>query len=143
MSNKLLPILPLALFVAFGAQQTFGSIIVKDTWIDNTRNDPTPANNYSENGVDLDADGDIEAAWFKGPIASTVTMINPNPGVTPGIMRASLPASGSMSLTSYFTPVALAPSPFRQRDNRSKSPGNSRPLVSTPPLPARACVSDW
>ena len=106
MSNKLLPILPLALFVAFGAQQTFGSIIVKDTWIDNTRNDPTPANNYSENGVDLDADGDIEAAWFKGPSASTVTMINPNPGVTPGIMRASLPASGSMSLTSYFTPVA-------------------------------------
>lgn len=96
----------LALMAAGLIQNSFGDIIVNDTWIDNTRNDPTPANNYSENGVDLDLDGNIESAWFKGPSAFPVTMVNPSPGTTPGIIRGAIPASGSASLTTYFTPTA-------------------------------------
>ena len=41
------------------------AIIVNDTWKDGTDSDPaSPV--YSEYGVDSDADGDLESAWYQG-----------------------------------------------------------------------------
>jgi hypothetical protein len=75
------------------------AIIVNDTWIDGTDDDPaSPV--YSENGLDTDADGDIESAWFQGGDGTL------NPVGTGGPLRGqfSSPTSGSSaSWTSYFT----------------------------------------
>lgn len=80
-------------------------IIVNDTWIDGTRTDPA-ASTYSENGTDVDGDGNIESAWFHaGSSGTSTTVINGSPGVTPGILRTTV-GTGSTSLTTYFAPNA-------------------------------------
>lgn len=76
--------------------------IVNDTWIDGTRTDPA-STIYSEEGSDNDGDGDIESAWYhQGSAGTSTTVINANPGSSPGILR-SLVGTGSTSLTTYFT----------------------------------------
>src|SRR3954454_18695606 len=72
------------------------SLVVNDTWQDATRTDPASPG-YSENGVDSDADGDIESAWFRSGTGSAVT-------ASAGHLVASSGAGTSMSLTTYFTP---------------------------------------
>jgi hypothetical protein len=106
---KKLQKLIIALATGIAVQQSQAAIIVNDTWIDGTRNDPNPLGGFSENGVDADGDGDIESAWFKGPSGFAVSVVNPTPGITPGIIRGAMPASGSASFTTYFTPSNTAP----------------------------------
>jgi hypothetical protein len=80
--------------------------IVSDTWIDGERTQPaSPA--YSENGVDSDGDGNIESAWFRSG-DGTMSVVNANPGVSPGVLRKTLTAAGTSSATwlTYFTPDA-------------------------------------
>ena len=75
------------------------AVIVNDTWRDGNDNQPAPLV-FSENGVDADADGDIESAWFFGGTGT----INPvGPG---GPLRMTMPAgsTSSASYTTYFTP---------------------------------------
>ncbi|HEX4412933.1 MAG TPA: PEP-CTERM sorting domain-containing protein [Lacipirellulaceae bacterium] len=77
------------------------AIIVNDTWKDGSDNEPaSPA--YSEYGVDSDADGDLESAWFQGGAGSL------NPVAAGGPQRADLTGTGasSASWTTYFTPEA-------------------------------------
>src|SRR3954451_11090324 len=74
------------------------AIVVNDTWQDATRTDPASPG-YSENGVDSDADGDIESAWFRSGTGSAVT-------ASAGHLVATSGAGTSMSLTTYFTPEA-------------------------------------
>ncbi len=84
---------------------TQAGIVVNDTWIDGSRTDPAQPT-YSENGVDGDVDGDIESAWYHLGSAGTATsVVNANPGVTPGILRSTV-GTGSTSFTTYFTPEA-------------------------------------
>ena len=75
------------------------AVIVNDTWLDGTRSDPTPANGYAENdgttGTDSDADGNLEAAWFKGG-GGTLAVVAPG-----GPLRGSGNAASSASWTSY------------------------------------------
>jgi hypothetical protein len=74
------------------------SLVVSDTWQDATRTDPaSPV--YSENGVDSDADGDIESAWFKSGTSSAINMSTGHMVAVPG-------AGQSMSWETYFTPEA-------------------------------------
>jgi hypothetical protein len=76
--------------------------VVSDTWIDDSDSDPASPT-YSENGVDADADGDIESAWFQGGDGT----LNPVAGDGPGPLRGefSSPTGGSSaSWTTYFTP---------------------------------------
>lgn len=78
---------------------TQAGIIVNDTWQDADRTDPaSPV--YSENGVDSDADGDIESAWFRSGTGSSTTM-------SPGHMIHAGGTGGSMSLTTYFSPTTV------------------------------------
>jgi len=75
-------------------------VIVKDTWKDGTRSDPA-APTYSENGVDSDADLDIESAWFQGGDGTL------NPLAAGGPLRgrfSSATSTSSASWTTYFTP---------------------------------------
>ena len=74
------------------------ALLVNDTWIDGTRTDPTPANSYSENGTDLDSDGDLESAWFQGGNGTLA------PVGAGGPLRATGGTSSS-SWTTYFTPT--------------------------------------
>jgi hypothetical protein len=94
------------LAVAGVYSQTHAAIIVNDTWKDGTRTDPNSASGYTENGVDLDNDGDIESAWFgAGGTGSSLTVSDQN------TLRATLGPSGSSSFTTYFAkpdaPLAL------------------------------------
>jgi hypothetical protein len=100
---KFVPALVIAIAgVSLTSQAT---IIVNDTWIDGTRNDPAQPV-YSEFITDGDGDGDIESAWYhQGSVGTSTTVVNPNPGSSPGILR-SLVGTGSTSLTTYFTPEA-------------------------------------
>lgn len=84
--------------ITFAAQAV---VLVDDTWIDGTRDDPA-APVYSENGIDLDGDGDIESAWFRGG-GGTLTVSNSSPGTAAGILRGETTTS-SASWTTYFTP---------------------------------------
>jgi hypothetical protein len=69
------------------------AILVNDTWQDNDRSDPaSPV--YSEAGVDLDVDGELESAWFNGG-ASTMS-------TTVGHLTKDLTGS-SANWTTYFT----------------------------------------
>lgn len=71
--------------------------IVRDTWIDGTRNDPaSPV--YSENGTDGDLDGDLESAWFRGGAGVF------NPVGAGGPLRLTQGSASSSSLSTYFTP---------------------------------------
>src|SRR6478609_2940067 len=73
-------------------------LIVNDSWQDGTRTDPaSPV--YSENGVDSDADGNIESAWFKSGTSSAINMSTGHMVAVPG-------AGQSMSIETYFTPEA-------------------------------------
>jgi pectate lyase len=70
--------------------------VVNDTWNDGTRTDPaSPV--YSENGADLDSDGDLESAWFNGNGTLTASA---------GHLNMQVGATSSASWTTYFTPEA-------------------------------------
>jgi hypothetical protein len=75
------------------------AVIVNDRWADGTDSDPASPT-YSENGVDSDADTDLESAWFQGG-AGTLDPIGAG-----GPERGNLTAGGTSSATwtSYFTP---------------------------------------
>ena len=75
-------------------------VLVRDTWKDGTDTDPAPPV-YSEHGVDLDGDGDIESVWFQGGDGSL------NPVGANGPLRGQFSAptiTSSASWTTYFTP---------------------------------------
>ncbi len=77
-------------------------VIVNDTWLDGTRTDPAaPA--YSENGVDLDLDGNLESVWYRGGIGTF------DPAAAGGPLRLDLsggPSTSQSTITTYFTPEA-------------------------------------
>jgi hypothetical protein len=84
------------------ADDSRAATVVNDTWIDETDDDPG-APTYSENGVDVDGDGDIESAWFQGGDGT----LDPVAGDGPGPLRGefSSPTGGSSATwTTYFTP---------------------------------------
>jgi len=92
------------------APQLRAADLINDTWIDGTRTDPA-APTYSEAGVDSDGDGNLESAWYgTGGSGSTFSVVNANPGVTPGILRGTVNLTGSSSWTTYFgsSPITLA-----------------------------------
>ncbi len=100
-SVKFVPALAATLAgLSISAQAAF---VVNDTWIDGTRTDPTSTTD-SENGTDTDLDGDIESRWANA--GGTMNVINGSPGVTPGVLRTTVPAAGSASWTTYFAPDA-------------------------------------
>jgi hypothetical protein len=72
--------------------------LVNDTWLDGDRTDPA-APGYSEHGVDADADGNLESAWYFGGAGSLAPV---GPG---GPLRGDLGAGGtsSGSWTTHFT----------------------------------------
>jgi hypothetical protein len=73
--------------------------IVNDTWLDGTDSDPaSPV--YSETGIDVDLDGDLESAWFQGGVGSL------DPVLAGGPLRGDMTALGTSSATwtTYFTP---------------------------------------
>src|SRR5881296_3881149 len=70
--------------------------IVNDTWLDGTRTDPASPT-YSENGVDIDDDGNLESAWYGGNTATYT--------VSPSNLVMGIGAS-SASFTTYYTPEA-------------------------------------
>ena len=87
---------------AFAFILTFGmvssgraTVLVHDTWQDGTRTDPA-APVYSEDGTDLDGDGDLESAWYSGGSGASAT-------ASPGHLVFTM-GSSSGSWTTYFTP---------------------------------------
>lgn len=75
------------------------AIIVNDTWIDGTDTDPVA---QSENGVDLDFDGNLESAWYQGGDGTL------DPVGAGGPLQAkfsSSTAASSASWTTYFSPA--------------------------------------
>ncbi len=120
------------------------AVVVRDTWIDGTDDDPAfPV--QSENGIDIDLDGDIESVWYQGGVGE----LNPvGPG---GPLRGDFQdptETSSASWTTYFTPetqeVNLAAPGNRMRVtwvftphnvNASNTSQNLRiALVDSPPL---------
>src|SRR5262249_854477 len=82
------------------------AVVVNDTWNDGTRIDPaSPV--YSEQGVDGDADGNIESVWIKGG-AGTLPPTAGNPGNMVGNGFAGNSASWYTYFTQPGTPVTLA-----------------------------------
>src|SRR3954468_20465882 len=78
------------------------AIIVNDTWQDGTDSDPASPI-YSEYGVDSDADGNIESAWFQGGDGT----LDPVGAGGPERGKFSAPTSASSaSWTTFFTPAA-------------------------------------
>ena len=75
------------------------SVLVNDTWLDGTDSDPA-APVWSENGVDSDADGNLESAWFQGGVGTL------DPVGAGGPERGNLTTGGtsSASWTTYATP---------------------------------------
>jgi len=78
-------------------------VVVNDTWKDGTRTDPA-APVYSEMGVDSDADGDIESAWFRGG-AGTMDVTDRGDGVN--VLRTVNQTTSSASWTTYFGSLTL------------------------------------
>jgi pectate lyase len=84
------------------------TVLVSNVWNTSVRTYPTPNDTnspYSEMGVDYNASGDLESAWFLGGYATAT--------VTPGHLNLGEPSSSSSaSYTTYFTtepsPVTLA-----------------------------------
>ena len=72
-------------------------VIVNDTWLDGNRNDPASPT-YSEYGADVDLDGDVESAWFRGGAGAF------DPVGAGGPLRLTQGSTSSSSLTTYFTP---------------------------------------
>jgi hypothetical protein len=90
-----------ALACCVGAQIASAAVLVNDTWFDGTDDDPaSPV--HSENGVDADADGNLESAWYQGGGGS----LNPAGlgGPLQMIMDGGPTGTGSSSWTTYFTP---------------------------------------
>jgi hypothetical protein len=77
------------------AASASAALIVNDTWQDGDRTDPASPI-YSENGVDGDADGDLESAWYN---AGTGAALN----ATQSNLQMDIP-TGSASWTTFFTP---------------------------------------
>ena len=75
------------------------TILVNDTWLDGDRTDPA-APTYSEMGVDSDADGNLESAWFKGG-AGTLAPVGAG-----GPLEGTGYGPSSASWTTYFTSEA-------------------------------------
>ncbi|MEA2707526.1 MAG: hypothetical protein QOF78_127 [Phycisphaerales bacterium] len=77
------------------------AVVVNDTWLDGTDSDPA-APTYSENGVDADADGNIESVWFQGGVGTL------DPVGLGGPLRGNMTAGGTTSATwtTYATPEA-------------------------------------
>jgi pectate lyase len=79
----------------------YATVLVSNVWNTSVRTYPTPtdANSpYSEMGVDYNASGDFESAWFLGGNATAT--------VAPGHLNLGEPSSGSSaSYTTYFTTV--------------------------------------
>lgn len=100
-------IIPTLAAVCGFALTSYGQPLVNDTWLDGTRTDPA-APVYSENGVDVDLDGDIESAWYFGGAGTF------DPVGLGGPLRGDLGVGGtsSGSWTTYFTangtPVTLS-----------------------------------
>src|SRR5262245_50961902 len=89
-------VLPVAAFCSL-AFSSYGLDVVRNTFQDADRTDPaSPV--YSENGVDVDLDGDIESALYVGGTGSTIP-------TTPGHAVFTL-GTGSANMTTYFTPEA-------------------------------------
>lgn len=90
----------IALAIAHAAS---AATVVDDTWIDGNRTDPftdAAAGPHSENGVDGDADGDIESVWYSSPGASLVASAGSlNMDNTGGGAN-----TGSSSYTTFFSP---------------------------------------
>jgi hypothetical protein len=85
------------LAVLLAVNHAHAAPLVNDTWLDGNRSDPaSPV--YSEYGVDLDLDGDVESAWFRGG-AGTL-----DPAGAGGPLRLTQNSASSSSLTTYFTP---------------------------------------
>ncbi len=78
------------------AAQASAVIVVSDAFRDANRTQPA-APTYSENGVDSDADGDIESAWYRTGTGSTAS-------VTAGHFVTTAGTGSSMTMTNYFTP---------------------------------------
>jgi pectate lyase len=84
------------------------TVLVSNVWNTSVRTYPTPTDTnspYSEMGVDYNASGDLESAWFLGGYATAT--------VAPGHLNLGEPSSNSSaSYTTYFTtepsPVTLA-----------------------------------
>jgi hypothetical protein len=100
-SKPFLSVSSVALALSAMALSSPAADIVRDTWLDATRNDPASPI-YSENGVDSDLDLDFESSWFNS--GGTMTP-------SAGHLITTVPA-GSASWTTYFapeaTPVSLA-----------------------------------
>ncbi len=82
----------------------WSATVVNDTWIDGNRNQPA-APTYSENGIDADADGNIESAWYSS-IAANLTVVD---DAIPGgdqFLRGTVAAASAVSWVTYFTPEA-------------------------------------
>jgi pectate lyase len=69
--------------------------LVNDTWQDATRSDPASPT-YSENGTDLDSDGDLESAWFASASANLIS--------STGHLVMSNNSTASTSYTTYIAP---------------------------------------
>ncbi|HEX9045626.1 MAG TPA: hypothetical protein VF988_01250, partial [Verrucomicrobiae bacterium] len=93
-------------------------VVVKDTWNDGDRTDPAPPV-YSEQGVDVDNDGDIESAWFNNSGGSM--------NATPGHLVTTI-TNGETYWTTYFTvtnhPVTLAKAGDRIKATWAFTPSN-------------------
>ncbi len=76
------------------------AVIVNDTWRDGIDDDPASPT-YSEAGVDSDADGDLESAWYQGGdgTLNPVGLGGPERG-----MFSTPTSTSSASWTTYFTP---------------------------------------
>src|SRR5688572_23823593 len=92
-----------AAMLALAASSSHAVVVVNDTWIDDTDSDPaSPV--YSENGVDADADGDLESVWFQGGVGSLEPVVGGGPGPLQGNMTPG--GTSSATWTNYFTPEA-------------------------------------
>jgi hypothetical protein len=90
-----------AALVAFSSisSSLTAAVIVNDTWLDATDTDPaSPV--YSENGIDVDLDGNLESAWFQGGVGTL------DPIGAGGPLHGDMTALGTSSATwtTYFTP---------------------------------------
>jgi hypothetical protein len=90
-----------AALVAFSSisSSLTAAVIVDDNWLDATDTDPaSPV--YSENGIDLDVDGNLESAWFQGGVGTL------DPIGAGGPLHGDMTAQGTSSATwtTYFTP---------------------------------------
>lgn len=90
-----------ALIGLSGMRTANAGVVVNDTWIDGTDDDPaSPV--FSENGVDVDNDGDIESVWFQGG-GGELNPAGPG-GPLQMVLDGGPSGTSSSSWTTYFTP---------------------------------------